>query len=96
MYYCKNGKNDAHFIISRMKVIPEGMRREVTNHYEKLVKPNSGYSGRNAANEYLKAVANEYRPERPERVIKLKPKAVIKPKGKREYTSKCGLWSKEV
>jgi hypothetical protein len=95
-FFCRRGVNDIFWIIKKMKVIPEDRRREVTNHYEKLLKPNQGCSGRDEANEYLKALAEEYRPERPERVIKLKPKAVIKPKGKREYKSDDRLWSKEV
>jgi hypothetical protein len=96
MFFCRRGVNDIYWIIKKMKVIPEDRRREVTNQYEQLLKFNDGCSGRKEANEYLQAVANEYRPERPERVIKLKPKAVIKPKGKREYNSSCGLWSKNI
>lgn len=97
MYFCRRGVNDIFWIIKKMKVIPEDRRQEVTNRYEKLLKFNQGYSGRDEANEYLKAVAEECRPERPERVIKLKPKAVsvIKPK-QRKYTSIDGLWSKNV
>jgi hypothetical protein len=94
MFFCRRGVNDIYWIIKKFKVIPEDRRREVTNQYESLLKFNDGCSGRKKANEYLDAVANEYRPERQERVIKLKPKAVIKPKGKREYKSDDRLWSK--
>ncbi len=51
MYYCKHGVNDVRFIIQRMRVIPEELRQEVTNHYENLIRPNEGYPGRKAANE---------------------------------------------
>ena len=98
MYFCRRGVNDIFWIIKKMKVIPEGRRREVTNHYEKLLKFNEGCSGRDAANKYLKAVAEEYRAERPERVIKLKAKAVpvIKTKGPRKYNSSDGLWERKI
>jgi hypothetical protein len=97
MYFCRRGVNDIHWIIKKMRAIPEDRRREVTNHYEKLLKFNEGYAGRDAANEYLRAVAEEYRPELPERVVKLKAKTVpaIKPK-ERKYTSIDGLWSKNI
>lgn len=99
MYFCRRGVNDIFWIIKKMKVIPEDRRLEVTNHYEKLLKFNEGCSGRKVANEYLDGVASEYRPERPERVIKLKAKAAptIKPKIKeREYKSDDLLWSKKI
>jgi hypothetical protein len=101
MYFCRRGVNDIHWIIKKMKVIPEDRRLEVTNQYEKLLKPNDGCAGRDEANEYLRAVAEEYRPERPERVIKLKSKepkrsfVSQKPK-EREYKSDDQLWSKKI
>ena len=96
LYFCKKGVNDARWIIQRMRVIPEVLRQEVTDHYEKLVKPNDGYSGRKAANEYLKEVSDKYKPEVEGREIKLKkPPVKVKP-GKREIISKCGLWSKDI
>lgn len=97
MYFCRRGVNDIHWIIKKFKVIPEDRRLEVTNHYEKLLKFNEGYSGRDEANEYLKAVAEEYRPELPERVIKLKAKAVpsLKPKN-RNITSTDRLWRAKI
>ena len=93
MYFCRRGVNDIHWIIKKMKVIPEDRRREVTNRYEQLLKFNDGCSGRDEANKHLKAVAEEYRPERPERVIKLKAKAAttIKKPGQK-YNSSDGLW----
>lgn len=96
MFFCRRGVNDIHWIIKKMKVIPEDRRQEVTNHYEKLLKFNDGYPGRDEANKYLKAVAEEYRPERPERVIKLKAKVpVIKPK-ERKINSSDGLWRTKI
>ena len=96
MYFCRRGVNDVFFIIQRIKCIPEGRRREVSNHYEKLLRPNDGCAGRKEANEYLDGVASEYRTERkPVREIKLK--TPVKPKSTaREYKSKCRLWSKEL
>ncbi len=96
MYFCRRGVNDIYWIIKKFKVIPEDRRQEVTNYYEKLLKFNDGCSGRDEANKYLKAVAEEYRPERPERVIKLKVKAVIKTKGPRKYNSSDGLWERKI
>ena len=97
MFFCRRGVNDIHWIIKKMRVIPEDRRQEVTNHYEKLLKFNEGYSGRDEANKYLKAVAEEYRPERPERVIKLKAKAVpVRKSEGREYKSDDRLWSKKI
>ena len=96
MYHCKHGVNDAHWIISRMKVIPESLRQEVTNEYERLVKPNSGYSGRDEANKYLKEVSDKYRPEVKEREIKLKAPVKRVKSGERKYLSDDKLWSKKV
>jgi hypothetical protein len=97
MYFCRRGVNDIHWIIKKIKVIPEDRRQEVTNHYEKLLKFNQGYAGRDAANKYLQAVAEEYRPERPERVIKLKTKAVpsLRPKNGK-INSSDGLWRAKI
>ncbi len=96
MFFCRRGVNDIHWIIKKFKVIPEDRRREVTNRYEQLLKFNDGCSGRDAANEYLKSVADEYRPERPERVIKLKAKApAIKTKD-RKINSSDGLWRRKI
>jgi len=95
-YHWRNG-SDCKWIISRMKVIPESRRREVSNHYENLFLRNEGGTGRKDANEYLDAIAREYRPERPERVIKLKPKAVpsLKPKN-RKINSTDRLWRAKI
>lgn len=97
-YFCRRGVSDCKWIISRMKRIPEDRRREVSNHYEKLLKPNNGCSGRKGANEYLDSVASEHRAERkPVREIKLKPKITPATKpSQRKYNSSCGLWSKEL
>lgn len=96
-YFCRRGVSDCNWIIQRIKCIPEDRRREVSNRYETLLMRNDGNTGRKDANEYLDGVASEYRADRPERVIKLKAKAVpaIKPK-QRKYTSIDGLWSKNV
>jgi hypothetical protein len=98
MYFCRRGVNDIRWIIKKFKAIPEDRRQEVTNHYEKLLRFNEGYPGRDEANKYLRSVAEEYRPERPERVIKLKAKAVpvIKTKGPRKYNSSDGLWERKI
>jgi len=95
-YHWRNG-SDCKWIIQRMKVIPESRRREVSNHYENLFLRNEGGTGRKDANQYLNGVASEYRTERPERVIELKPKAVpvIKPK-EREYKSDDRLWRRKL
>jgi len=97
MYFCRRGVNDIFWIIKKMKVIPEDMRQEVANHYEKLLKFNEGCSGRDEANKYLRSVAEEYRPERPERVIKLKAKAVpVRKLEGRKYNSSDGLWEAKI
>ena len=95
LYYCYDKNNsDQDWIIQRMKVIPEKLRREVSNEYERLVKPNDGYSGRRAANEYLDGIASQYRVERKPRnpmvrEIKLKPKVkpVERPKAAKRQLS---------
>jgi len=93
-YYYDKDNSDQDWIIQRMKVIPEKLRREVSNEYERLVKPNDGYSGRRAANEYLDGIAKPYRVERKPRnpaarEIKLKPqvKQEIKPTVNRSPSS---------
>ena len=48
------------------------------------------------ANKYLQAVAEEYRPERPERVITLKAKAVPVTKPGQKYNSSDGLWKRKI
>jgi hypothetical protein len=96
-YFCRRGVNDIYWIIKKFKVIPEDRRQEVTNHYEKLLKFNEGYPGRDEANKYLQAVAEEYRPERPERVVKLKVKASkVSKKPGQKYNSSCGLWRTDI
>ena len=107
LYYCKHGTNDAGWIIQRMKVIPEALRLEVTNEYERLVKPNNGCSGRRVANEYLESVAVKYRvnrdrkPAEPrakldlDRILRKKPSEPVKQPGKK-YNSDCGLWRKKI
>ena len=99
MYHCKHGVNDAHWIVSRMKVIPESLRQEVTNEYERLVKPNEGYSGRDEANKYLKEVSDKYRPEVKGREIKLKaPVKRVKRVNKSDskINSSDGLWRTKI
>lgn len=90
MYFCRRGVNDIFWIIKKMRVIPEDRRQEVTNHYEKLIKFNEGYPGRDEANKYLKAVAEEYRPER--KVVEPKRSLVSKKPAEQKYNSSCGLW----
>lgn len=95
MYFCRRGVNDIHWIIKKMKAIPEDRRQEVTNHYEKLLKFNDGYPGRDAANKYLMAVAEEYRTER--KVVEPKVKqSFVSKKPEQKYNSKDGLWSKNI
>ena len=92
-YHCRRGVSDCNWIIQRIKCIPEDRRREVSNRYETLFL--TAKNGRKAANEYLDAIASEYR-VKPAREIKLKT-APVKPKSKaREYKSNDGLWSKEL
>jgi hypothetical protein len=94
-YYCYDHNNsDQDRIIECMKLIPEKLRREVSDEYERLVKPNDGYSGRIAANKYLSGIARPYRVERKPRnpmvrEIKLKPqvKQEIKPPVNRSPSS---------
>lgn len=96
MFFCHRGVNDIYWIIKKFKVIPEDRRQEVTNHYEKLLKFNEGYPGRDEANKYLKAVAKEYRPELP--VIELKPKRTFASKKpvEKKYNSSDGLWKRKI
>ena len=95
LYFCKKGVNDAYEIIGLMKMIPESLRQEVTNEYERLAKPNDGYSGRKAANKYLKEVSYKYKPEVEGREIKLK-KPPIKVKIDRKINSTDGLWRAKI
>jgi hypothetical protein len=101
LFYHWRGKSDCGWVISRMKVIPESRRREVSDHYENLFLRNEGGTGRKDANEYLYGVASEYRAERKQesrakldldRILHKKPQR----KGDRKYVSGDGLWSKEL
>lgn len=96
MYFCRRGVNDIHWIIKKVRVIPEDRRLEVTNHYEKLLKFNDGYPGRDEANKYLEAVAEEYRPE--QKVIEPKPKRTFASKKlvEKKYNSSDGLWKRKI
>ena len=94
MYFCRRGVNDIHWIIKKMKVIPEDRRQEVTNHYEKLLKPNEGCSGRDEANKYLRSVAEGYRPER--KVIEPKRTFASKKPVEKKYNSPDGLWKRKI
>ena len=98
MYFCRSGVNDIFWTKQRMRAIPEELRQEVTDHYEKLIKPNQGYPGRDAANKYLLDFSNKYKPETKECEIKLKksPAKKVKTGGKREYLSDDKLWSKQL
>lgn len=96
MYFCRRGVNDIHWILKKMKVIPEDRRREVTNHYEKLLKFNQGYAGRDEANKYLKAVAEEYRPERKVVEPKVKRSFASKKPVEKKYNSSDGLWKRKL
>lgn len=95
MYFCRRGVNDIFWIIKKMKVIPEDRRQEVTNRYEKLLKFNEGYSGRDDANEYLKAIANEYRPEQKAVEPKVK-RSFVNKKPEQKYNSSDGLWKRKI
>lgn len=93
-YYYDKDDSDQDRIIECIKVIPEKLRREVSDEYEKLVKPNDGYSGRRVANEYLDGIASQYRVERKPRnpmvrEIKLKPKVEAPQAKRRRLLSKA-------
>ncbi len=95
MYFCRRGVNDIFWVVKKMKVIPEDRRREVTNHYENLFIRNVNNKGRKHANEYLDAVAREYRPER--KVVEPKVKrSFVSKKPEKKYNSDCGLWTKKL
>lgn len=100
MYFCRRGVNDVHWIIKKMRVVPEDRRQEVTNHYENLFIRNVDNNGRKDANEYLDGVASEYRPTR-EVVASKTAKRLLTPiksrqKKEREYKSDDRLWSKKL
>jgi hypothetical protein len=96
MYFCRRGVNDIFWIIKKFKVIPEDRRREVTNHYEKLLRFNDGYPGRDEANKYLQAVAEEYRPEQKAVEPKLKRTVASKKPVEKKYNSSDGLWKRRI
>lgn len=94
LYHCRGGVNDAHWIIQRMKVIPESLRQEVSDKYENLFLRNK--NGRELANKYLDGVASEYRVKREKQAVELKKPPARKPKSDKKYNSDCGLWSKKI
>jgi hypothetical protein len=100
MYFSRQGVSDINWILKKMRAIPEDRRREVTNHYEQLLKFNDGCSGRREANEYLDAVASEYRPAREVAASKTAKRLLTpiksRPKKEREYKSDDRLWSKKI
>jgi len=59
-YYYQRGKeSDRDWILVRMRVIPESMKQEVADKYEKLYRTEK--DGRKKANTYLHNIAKEYR-----------------------------------
>ena len=94
LFYHWKGKSDQDWIAQRMKVIPELLRREVSDRYETLYIQNDGGTGRKDANEYLNGIASKYRVEQKPRnasgrEIKLKTKPVERPNPKRMPLSKA-------
>ena len=97
------GNSDRDWVASRMRVIPEHLRAEVAQGYDKIYMPSIGVrgsTGRKDANEYLDKIARQYKDE-------VKPKLVNPrnaernddtnvPRNKRAAQSKCGLWSKNI
>ena len=57
-FYRSRNNNQTKFIMSRMAVIPENLKREVSDTYERIYK---GGAGMKQANEYLHAEAIKYR-----------------------------------
>lgn len=100
-YYCRDAKdNDCARTISRMRVIPEELRREVSNKYEKIFlnRDGSRVNSRKDANDYLDRIARKYRPVIEPRTIELKkpPARKVKPNNSGEIRSKCGLWRANI
>jgi len=95
LFYKWRGKSDRPWIVQKMKVIPESRRREVSNHYENLFLRNEGGTGRDDANEYLNAIASEYRTERKPVEPKVK-RSFVNKKPEQKYNSRCGLWRTEI
>lgn len=58
-YYSRGGVNDFDWIMIRLAHIPEELKQEVCDKYEKLFL--SSKDGRKQANTYLQGIAKEYR-----------------------------------
>jgi hypothetical protein len=57
-WYERRGESDVKFVMSRMNVIPEKLKQEVSNEYERLYAKGNG---RKLANTYLHETAVKYR-----------------------------------
>lgn len=57
-WYSRRGEDDVKFVMSRMRVIPEHLKIEVSDKYERLYAQGKG---RKAANTYLHETAVKYR-----------------------------------
>jgi len=95
LFYKWRGKSDRPWIVEKIRAIPESRRREVSNHYETLFLRNKGGTGRKDANEYLNAIASEYRTER--EVVEPKVKrSFVNKKPEEKYNSSDGLWKSKI
>ena len=59
-YHCKKGVSDRDWMLSRMTVIPENKKTEVSRNYTKLFLSGEN-SARKNANTYLNNEAKKYR-----------------------------------
>ena len=59
-YHCKKGVSDRDWMLSRMTVIPENKKMEVSRNYTKLFLSGEN-SARKNANTYLNNEAKKYR-----------------------------------
>ncbi|WP_351122620.1 hypothetical protein [Shewanella sp. T24-MNA-CIBAN-0130] len=57
-WYARRGESDVKFVMSRMRVIPENLKQEVSNEYERLFFQDDG---RKKANTYLHNTAVKYK-----------------------------------
>ena len=93
------GDSDCNRIMSRMRVIPEHLRAEVAEGYDKIFMPNVNNTGRKDANEWLDEIARQYKGDieqpRVKREIQQQRKATPRhvKSNKKPAVSDCGLWS---
>lgn len=92
MYYSRAGASDLKFVTSRMKVIPDALKREVSDKYEAFW-PVLGGKNRKEANIWLNGEALKYKRAPTKKVevkecVDLEPKPLNKPVF--EFKSKVG------